>query len=94
MGDTHRRLPVGCFRSPRGRKQALIRGDRAVPPDAWDDIPIGDEAMRPWGIARRLLEHGMDGERCEGILRRKFGLPGYQARGMVRHILRRAARWL
>lgn len=43
MARTYRRVPHGkIFRAPRGRKQAQAQGARrkAVPPCAWDDVPI------------------------------------------------------
>ena len=34
------------LRRPRGAKIAKILGLRSVPPDAWDDINVGREAVK------------------------------------------------
>lgn len=43
MGKTVRGFPHDVFRRPRGQRQALARGDRAVPPSAYDDVSFGRE---------------------------------------------------
>lgn len=83
MGNTYRTIPSSYFRSPRGRIQALRRGDRAVPPDPWEDIRFNGEVYLPWRVARRLLEEGRGPEEVVAILRRRFRVPGWKAREIV-----------
>jgi hypothetical protein len=85
MGKTHRRLPIGFLRSPRGRKQALIQGCRykAIPPDGWDDIPAQKEAMFPYDIARRFHVEGMPREVAIRKLRKRFRLTQREAEAVT-----------
>lgn len=42
------------FRSPSGKRRALIEGARAVPPDAYDDIHFAHKFSRNWKRHRKV----------------------------------------
>lgn len=85
MGKTYKRYPMGYFRRPRGRKQALINHCRpgAIPPDAWDDIRACNLAWRPMEIARRLNDEGWKEEDIRKTLKNKFKLRPYEIREIL-----------
>jgi hypothetical protein len=77
MSKTIRRVPRGFFRSPKGHKQALINEVRhgAIPPDAWDDIPVASRRegyTRAERITLDLLQKGYNDECVAKILTKKF----------------------
>lgn len=84
MGKTVRRLPFSYFRSPRGHRAALRRGDRAVPPDPYNDIPFGNDVVAPWKVARRLACDGHGVWEIERILHDRFDLSWRRARDLAR----------
>ncbi len=84
MGKTVRRLPFSCFRSPRGHRAALRRGDRAIPPDPYNDIPFGNDVVAPWKVARQLANDGHGVWEIERILHDRFDLSWRRARDLAR----------
>jgi len=92
MGKTYKRLPEGVMRSPRGRKKALIEKEKhgkirnkAIPPDAWDDIQHDQQAYVPWRAAERMLDQGLDVDTIVKRLRQKFKLTQRQAEDILLH---------
>lgn len=85
MGKTYRRLPTCCCRSPRGRSRAIIQQARkgAIPPDPYDDIMTGDEANRPWGVARQMKADGFTTEQIISTLRNKFKLKRWEIKRIL-----------
>jgi hypothetical protein len=81
MGKTYKRFSKGFLRKPRGRKQALIQGARkkAVPPRAWDDLPLGKQCWFPTELACRFCRKGMTREEAIRILRKRFRLSQREA---------------
>jgi len=81
MGKTYKRFSRGCFRQPRGRKQALIQGARkkAVPPSSWDDLPVDKQCWFPQELGRRFYAQGMSREQAIRILRKRFRLSQREA---------------
>lgn len=92
MSRTLRRLPYSCFRNPHGRVAALQRGDRAVPPSAWDDIPFGNDVLAPWTVAWRMAEDGREPEEIEEVLHDKFELSRWRTRDIARFVAETVAR--
>ena len=86
MSRTIRALPFRFLRHPRGRRAALLRGDRAIPPDPWDDIAFGHDVMLPWTVAWRMAG---DIEGTVRVLRHKFRVPAWRALEMARYVARR-----
>jgi len=85
MGKTYKRYPFGYHRRPRGRKQAIINHCRpgAVPPDAWDDLPLCSLVFRPYNVANSLYEDGWKKEDIRKTLKNKFHLRDFE----IFHIL-------
>lgn len=54
---TGRRGNCHYFRHPRGKRQALIEGARAIPPSSWDDIQISTRYGRNWKRHRKTQWH-------------------------------------
>lgn len=54
---TGRRSHGRYFRRPSGKRQALIEGARAVPPDAWDDLHFSHRFSKNWKRHRRTQWH-------------------------------------
>ncbi len=90
MGKTYKRYPITYFRHPRGAKQAKIAGGRpgAVPPDVYDDGHYDCQCYYPFDIAKRLIKEGWDGEKVAKRLARKFRLPAWQAKRIVKSFVR------
>ena len=57
MGKTIRKFEHEIFRSPKGRKQAIIQGARKKPPSDWDDIPTSGICVYS-KMAHRLAKRG------------------------------------
>ena len=80
MSKTYRRFPIGCFRDPRGRRQAIINEVRygAIPPDPWDDVPHSPESLFPWRVTQMMKDKGLTKEVARRKLTRKFHLASWQ----------------
>jgi len=89
MSRTYRRLPRRYLRRMRGRRAALRRGDRSVPPDPWDDYLNSRESLRPWNHAWRLAARGFSEDEIYQRMRRTWHLPSEQARDVARTVKRR-----
>ena len=85
MGKTYKTFAEGYFRSPRGRKQALLHGwrYRAIPPSAWDDISVDRHALLPYTLAKKFHESGLSREEAIRKLRKKFRLSQRQAEAVT-----------
>ena len=82
MGKTYRELPRSQYRRPRGRVQALRRGDRAVPPSPWNDVEHDAECWLPWRLFWRMA--GADeAEVVAERIGKKFKLSRAQVREMA-----------
>lgn len=82
MSKTYRELPVRQCRAPRGRMAALRRGDRAIPPSAWDDIRYGGEVERPWDVLYSMVRRGDDPNAAVDRVVRRFHVAQWQKRRM------------
>ena len=60
MARSRKKVHVHWFRSPKGRKQAIINKARhkSIPPDAWDDINVDPSCERVNKIAFALHKKG------------------------------------
>jgi len=56
MSRTYRKLPYRYTRHRRGRRAALQRGDRSIPPDY--DTCFDNESLRPWDVMYALIDRG------------------------------------
>ena len=74
MSKTYKKLPHGCLRSPRGRRQALINGVRkgAIPPDPWDDIQHDDQCYNAWEVAEEMIKQMMNDEEIHHRIVKKY----------------------
>jgi len=88
MGKTRRSYPYDhtFFRNPRGQRAALIRGDRAVPPSAYDDRPFSREHIIPWKIAKNMRRRGCPDSKIAGCLVKKYRLTRRQILYILDHI--------
>lgn len=61
MSKTFRKIPRSYYRRPKRnnarRDDEWIR-HKAIPPNAWDDIPFNKEVYTPYTIAERMIEKG------------------------------------
>jgi len=89
MGKTYKRIPFGCVRSPKGRKQALINEARkgALPPDAYDDKPFDKQCFQTYDIAYDMIKSGMEPNEVIKKLRNKYKLTHQQAMECVKSVL-------
>jgi len=80
MSHTRRRLPfVGrgdkyrFFRNPRrnNAEKGTVRNG-AIPPSAWDDIPIQEDVMLAYKLINRLLDQGINDSDIAETLTKKF----------------------
>lgn len=86
MSRTTRRFPIGSYhRKPRGWKRAVANNARygAIPPNAWDDIPISKECWFPWELAFRLHAEGKSKHEIRIILKRTFKLREFEIRDIL-----------
>ena len=74
MSRTLKQMPYHCLRHPKGHKQALVQGARAVPPDPWDDIPHDKQAWQAWQAARSMVIDGASDKRIIASLTGEWGL--------------------
>lgn len=65
------------MRKPRGHKQALQTGARAVPPSAWEDVNVGAEAVRQAQRARRGSSRTSGFRPSGGPSSERLGQAGY-----------------
>lgn len=88
MGKTWRNFPQSTHRKPKGKRNAKINGVRkkAIPPDSWADIIIGEEAWIPYKATRKMLESNMDDDQIVHRLVNKFHLKHYEAIEVLRHV--------
>lgn len=75
----------GYYRKPRGRKQAIVRGDRnrAIPPDAWDDKRVNNDCYIIHKIAFSIHKKGVNFAGIIRHLKSKYKLSDYEARRVV-----------
>lgn len=85
MGKTYRKKPYGYYRHPKGSKQAKINGgrNRAIPPDAWEDVPPGRETEVPRKAASDMHSRGFSDEEIVKRVKRKFKYSHRQARDLL-----------
>jgi len=76
MGKTRRSYPYDhtYFRRPRGHRAALRRGDRAVPPSDYDDLPFSREHGLPRKIAKIMRRRGWSDSKIAASLATKYRL--------------------
>lgn len=74
MSRTYKKTPYNSLRKPRGHKQARARGDRHVPPSAYEDLDYDSQTRLPYKIAAKELSRGKAVEKIAHKLKRKFGL--------------------
>ena len=88
MGKTRRSYPYdhSYFRNPRGSKAALQRGDRAVPPNAYDDLNYSPEHILPWKIAVKMRRRGCSDSKIAGCLAVKYRLTRRQILYILKHL--------
>ena len=74
MSRTYKRYTGGCFRSPRGHRQALVAGVRAskVPPSAWDDVSFDKTVFLPHIVAAGLAAKAVNPQDIVRHLMKKF----------------------
>jgi hypothetical protein len=89
MGKTYRRVPQKYHRCPRGRRQAIINEARngAIPPDAWDDLPVCDEAHRSWHYVWTADKEGVPHEQIRKTLKHKFGLKQWEISKIIKKLV-------
>jgi len=75
MARSYKKCFNRWYRNPRGRKRAMVQGARhkAIPPDAWDDIPPGHDTQHPYRVAFALHKKGWDKDRIVNHLVKKYG---------------------
>jgi len=88
MGKTIRKLPYRYLRNFRGRRAALRRGDRSVPPNPWDDYEFSDESMLPWRVCYRLAAEGRTLDEIRAVLTGKWGIKGRRAAQIAKRCMR------
>ena len=74
MSRTNKKYTGKCYRSPRGRRQALIAGVRSIPPDSWDDLPYDKQVSKPFKVAKGMAMKMATYEAIVKHLMKKFGL--------------------
>jgi len=87
MSRTIKKLPYRYLRRMKGRRQALIRGDRSVPPDPYGDYQFDRETTMPWQIGYRLAGQGKGVEAIRRVLHNKWGISNRRAMDMARHVI-------
>lgn len=78
----------GYYRRPKGRKQAKIQGcrNKAIPPDAWDDVSHDKSNFVIYNIARKLhIEKGWNLNRVSRHLVNKYGIQTWQANKITKN---------
>ena len=89
MGKTKRRLPYSYLRKMKGRMAAKRRGDRAVPPDPWDDCTHSRESIAPWKMAWSMGHHGYDADEIAAQLNKTYGIEYPRALNIGRVVIQR-----
>jgi hypothetical protein len=76
MSRTYKKYTGGCFRNPRGHKQAMIAGvpKRAVPPSSYDDISYDKQCWLPYKVADGLAAQAVSYWEVVRHIKLKFGL--------------------
>ena len=74
MSRTLKRYPEGGLRNPKGHRQAIVRDDRAVPPDPWEDIQHDKQCFFPFKVAVGMAKNLVPREEIVRHLMKKFGL--------------------
>lgn len=89
MGKTYRKGITKWHKTPKGRKKALINNARngAVPPDSWDDIPLGRENKIPWNVARKMHDQGRPENEIRETLKTKFNLQAWEINHILEYVL-------
>ena len=87
MSRTIKKLPYRYLRHMKGRRQALIRGDRSVPPDPYGDYRFDHETTTPWRLAWRMASEGRGSESIQRVLHNKWGISNRRAMDMARHVI-------
>ncbi|MFA5054292.1 MAG: hypothetical protein WC565_09550 [Parcubacteria group bacterium] len=70
----------------------MRRGDRAIPPDSYDDIPFHSDVMAPWSVAWKLAYDERGPWEIERTLHDRFRLPWRRVRDMARFVTETVAR--
>lgn len=88
MSRTRKTYPSGCFRNPRGHRQALIEGvkPKKVPPSAWDDIAIDKQCWTPYRVAEGMVKKFEQWEDIVEHLVVKFGMNRRDAEKIVESV--------
>lgn len=89
MSRTVRKLPYRQTRGMKGRRAAIRRGDRSIPPNAWDDYQFSDEARMAWRVAEKLAGEGRDVHYIQAVLHDKWKLGNHRARNVARRVMER-----
>ena len=74
MSRTNKKYMGNCFRRPRGKRQALIAGARAIPPDSYDDVGYDNQIYKPFWVAKGMAKKMATYEAIVQHLMKKFGL--------------------
>ena len=86
MSKTYKRLPIGCYRSTRGYKRAVINNarKRSIPPDGWIEERVASSlAQRPWKHYWRMKKEGLSDEEMFRVLKTKFKLQTWEINYML-----------
>jgi len=88
MSRTYKSLPTRMHRRPKGKKRAINGGCRpgAVPPDSYDDLPICNLAWRPYKVARKMFDKGIEKEDIINCLKNKFNLKLFEVDMILKDI--------
>jgi len=93
MGKTFRSSFASAhvaMRHPKGSRRAKSFGDRSIPPSEYDDIQPGDEVFRPWRVAHKMLDDGLDPEIVKKRLSKRFHLEEKHATHIVDRCMTRS----
>ena len=76
MSRTWKRYSGNCYRSPKGKRQALVAGGRkgAIPPDSWDDISFDKQCGLPFRVAKGMAKQMATYEEIVQHVMKKFGI--------------------
>ena len=83
MGKTVKQYPRKLFRSPRGKKRAVIHKERSIPPSDWDDLSCDNQCYNPNKVAYGLLIKKKPVQKVIEHLMRKFNMDRTDAKWVV-----------
>jgi hypothetical protein len=91
MSRTFKKFAYGCFRSPKGYRQAKIAGvrKRKVPPSSYDDVSYDKQCWLPYRISDRLAAKAWSYQEIIRYLMRKFKIRMGDAEWMAESAVRR-----